>query len=451
MNAPAAPNLSPAEGAKPDKIAYRKPQPWGMSPDMVVKDVLTADERLWAPLAPDIWSRPLHLNPGAGFYVHLLRVRRSGVLQRHRHSGQVHAYVIKGKWYYLEHDWVADEGSYIFEPPGETHTLTVPDDCSEMITLFTVHGSLMYVDPDGNSIGYDDVFTRMDKYPRALRVRRTRRRLREDLHALNPHGRATRNRARASSRRQRPPAAGRARYPRRRGNDVHQAFARRCARGHGRRHGVRPGQGDQGRGHLRPHRPARRRRLQCLLPRHQVRDRHDQRARRHRGLQDQADLRRRAVQGRCRHQRDRAPAEPGEGRPDHGRVLQRPLRADGAEGRCRQEVHVGQRLRRFGGVQGQEPPAMCFAPQVHSDQFGEASCTFLERAGEGQVRQGAEGLQGGDHLRRRSLRRPAWPVRQRAGAARSYGMQVVPEGRLCRHRARPLPAGHQAASAPGRT
>ena len=73
-------------------------------------------------------------------------------------------YKIKGRWYYLEHDWVAETGSYIFEPPGETHTLTVPDDCSEMITLFTVHGALMYVDPQGQATGYDDVFTRIDKY-----------------------------------------------------------------------------------------------------------------------------------------------------------------------------------------------------------------------------------------------------------------------------------------------
>ena len=170
MNRPAEPGLNAAaaraeaDGPRPDKIAYRKPQPWGMAPDLVINEALSGDERLWAPLAPDIWSRPLHLNPVGGFYVHLLRVRRSGVLQRHRHSGQVHAYTLRGSWYYLEHDWVAQAGGYVFEPPGETHTLCVPDDCAEMITLFTVHGALMYVDPDGNSIGYDDVFTRIDKY-----------------------------------------------------------------------------------------------------------------------------------------------------------------------------------------------------------------------------------------------------------------------------------------------
>ena len=63
----------------------------------------------------------------------------------------------------LEHDWVAEEGSYIFEPPGETHTLVVPEGCTEMVTLFQVTGSLMYVDPQGVSTGYDDVFTRLEK------------------------------------------------------------------------------------------------------------------------------------------------------------------------------------------------------------------------------------------------------------------------------------------------
>ena len=147
-----------------DRVPYAKPQPWGMTPDMVIPDVNTDDEKLWAPVAPGIWSRPIHLNVTGGFYVHLLRVKRSGLLQRHRHSGQVHAYVIRGKWLYLEHDWVAEEGGYVFEPPGETHTLVVPDDCQDMITLFTVHGALMYVDPQGNATGYDDVFTRIEKY-----------------------------------------------------------------------------------------------------------------------------------------------------------------------------------------------------------------------------------------------------------------------------------------------
>ena len=70
--------------------------------------------------------------------------------------------VLKGKWRYLEHDWIATEGSYVFEPPGETHTLYVPEDVEEMITYFQVNGVMYYVDPYGKGVGYEDVFTKLD-------------------------------------------------------------------------------------------------------------------------------------------------------------------------------------------------------------------------------------------------------------------------------------------------
>ena len=91
-----------------------------------------------------------------------LRVRKSGVLSRHRHPQAVHGMVLKGRWRYLEHDWVATEGSYVFEPPGETHTLYVPEDVEEMITYFQVNGVMFYCDPQGNYTGYEDVFTKVD-------------------------------------------------------------------------------------------------------------------------------------------------------------------------------------------------------------------------------------------------------------------------------------------------
>lgn len=148
----------------PDLIPFQGQQPWGMPGDMVWNDLVDGDERLWAPLGANSWSRPIHLNVTAGYYVHILKVTRAGLIQRHRHSGAVHAYTLKGRWHYLEHDWVAQAGGYVFEPPGETHTLVVPEGCDEMMTLFFVHGSLMFVDPQGQATGYDDVFTRIDKY-----------------------------------------------------------------------------------------------------------------------------------------------------------------------------------------------------------------------------------------------------------------------------------------------
>ena len=114
------------------------------------------------PQAPAVWFRPLLLNTVTGSWCNLLRVRKAGVLSRHRHPAPVHAYVIKGSWRYLEHDWIATEGSYVYEPPGETHTLVVPEDVVEMITLFQVHGVMYYVDPWGKHMGYEDVFTKID-------------------------------------------------------------------------------------------------------------------------------------------------------------------------------------------------------------------------------------------------------------------------------------------------
>ena len=39
----------------------------------------------------------------------------------------------------------------------------VDPDVEEMITPFQVNGAMIYCDPDGNSTGFDDVFTRIAK------------------------------------------------------------------------------------------------------------------------------------------------------------------------------------------------------------------------------------------------------------------------------------------------
>ncbi len=130
--------------------------------EIVVADAVPEDDRVWVPQAENVWFRPLCLNRSQGYWVNLLKVTRAGVLSRHRHPNPVHGYVLKGRWHYLEHDWTAETGSYVFEPPGETHTLIVRDDCDEMITLFQVNGVMWYVDPWGKVVGSEDVFSKID-------------------------------------------------------------------------------------------------------------------------------------------------------------------------------------------------------------------------------------------------------------------------------------------------
>jgi 2,4'-dihydroxyacetophenone dioxygenase len=144
-------------------VPYRGEQPYGVPEDLVILGVLDLDddERLWVPQSRDVYFRPLLLSASQGFFVNILKVRRSGVLSRHRHAGPVHATTLRGRWHYLEHDWWAEAGGYSFEPPGDIHTLVVPDGVEEMITMFHVTGAYIYVDPDGNPTGVEDVFTKI--------------------------------------------------------------------------------------------------------------------------------------------------------------------------------------------------------------------------------------------------------------------------------------------------
>ena len=133
-----------------------------LAPPEIAVAAMPEDERVWVPQAPEVSFRPLMLNTMQGQWCNLLRVRRSGVLSRHLHTNPVHGYVIRGRWYYREHDWVAETGSYVFEPPGEIHTLVVPDDCDEMITFFNITGCMTYLDAENRHIGFEDVFTKID-------------------------------------------------------------------------------------------------------------------------------------------------------------------------------------------------------------------------------------------------------------------------------------------------
>jgi quercetin dioxygenase-like cupin family protein len=135
----------------------------GIQPEIAIP-AIPDDERVWVPQAPLVWFRPLLLNTVTGSWCNLLRVRKSGVLSRHIHPSWVTGYVIRGAWRYLEHAWVAREGSFVYEPPGEIHTLVVDEavgSATEMITFFNIHGAMVYVDEAGQTTGYEDVFTKI--------------------------------------------------------------------------------------------------------------------------------------------------------------------------------------------------------------------------------------------------------------------------------------------------
>jgi 2,4'-dihydroxyacetophenone dioxygenase len=127
-------------------------------------DLLVKAERLpWVPQGEGIEFKPLRLNRETGEWVNLLRVRRAGRVSRHRHLGAVEGFLLSGSWHYLEHDWVAHAGDFVFEPPGDVHTLEVVGE-ETMVTLFSIHGPLEYLDDDGRVVFTETVETKWQRY-----------------------------------------------------------------------------------------------------------------------------------------------------------------------------------------------------------------------------------------------------------------------------------------------
>ena len=85
--------------ARHSKVAYQLPQPTGMMSDIFIAGVpdLDGDEQDWVPQSPDVSFKPLVLSVSQGYYVNILRVRSSGILSRHRHTGPVHALTLRGR------------------------------------------------------------------------------------------------------------------------------------------------------------------------------------------------------------------------------------------------------------------------------------------------------------------------------------------------------------------
>ncbi len=118
----------------------------------------------WVPQGERVWFKPLRFDLANGRWVNLLKVTGGGRVNRHRHSGgQVLGYCIQGSWRYLEREWVARPGTFVYEPPGDIHTLVV-DPAQDMITLFLLEGVIQYLDDADNVIAQDDVFSKLERY-----------------------------------------------------------------------------------------------------------------------------------------------------------------------------------------------------------------------------------------------------------------------------------------------
>lgn len=117
----------------------------------------TEDLRWYVPFSETVSSRPLWISPGENKWANILRADGAGLVNRQYHPHEVFAYTISGKWGYLEHDWVATAGDFVYESPGEGHTLVAHHHPDPMRVFFIVKGPLVCLDDKGESVGRFDV------------------------------------------------------------------------------------------------------------------------------------------------------------------------------------------------------------------------------------------------------------------------------------------------------
>lgn len=138
-----------------------KPIPNSFKPDALpeayIQNAPTDDERYYVPFTDTVSSRPLWISPSQNMWADILMAKAAGLVNRHYHPRQVFAYTISGKWGYLEHDWTATAGDFVYETPGEGHTLVAFEHKDPMKVFFIVHAPLIWLDDKGEPDGFFDV------------------------------------------------------------------------------------------------------------------------------------------------------------------------------------------------------------------------------------------------------------------------------------------------------
>ncbi|MEZ5144305.1 MAG: 2,4'-dihydroxyacetophenone dioxygenase family protein [Acidimicrobiales bacterium] len=107
----------------------------------------------------------LQVDLDQGLWVIRTKFQPGMVVQTHKHTGCVFAFTLAGSWKYREYPEVNRAGSYLFEPALSVHTLTVPEDNTEMTDVFfAIYGANLNLDAEGNVEMVIDAGLMLDVY-----------------------------------------------------------------------------------------------------------------------------------------------------------------------------------------------------------------------------------------------------------------------------------------------
>ena len=124
---------------------------------------MTEQESPWVPFGENAAIRHLAFDVRHNIFSNILWVKAKGVVGTHKHRGTVTMVCLEGSVRYLEYDWVATPGAFIYETPGLVHTLVT--DHPDGVKLFGwLQGPIEFYDEQGTFAQKLDVWWFMNHY-----------------------------------------------------------------------------------------------------------------------------------------------------------------------------------------------------------------------------------------------------------------------------------------------
>jgi quercetin dioxygenase-like cupin family protein len=105
----------------------------------------------FVPYQEGVTFQLLQADVETGLWVVRVRFAPGVSIQRHKHTGEVFGFTLRGAWKYLEYPEVNTAGSYLYEPAGSVHTLHALESNTEITDAwFAIRGANLNLDEKGN-------------------------------------------------------------------------------------------------------------------------------------------------------------------------------------------------------------------------------------------------------------------------------------------------------------
>jgi len=117
----------------------------------------------WIPLREGLSFKPLYFFPDDSAVEYLLRVEPGTVIERHRHTGEIHAFNLSGKRLLIETNQIVGPGTYVYEPTGNVDSWKVVGD-EPCVIHIEFNGRIEYLGDDGTVLKEVDAGIYRRKY-----------------------------------------------------------------------------------------------------------------------------------------------------------------------------------------------------------------------------------------------------------------------------------------------